>query len=125
MVDLNLKESLIVPVPLHIKRKRWRGFNQAEVLASRLAEGFNLVMRAYILNRIKDTQAQTKLKRKQRLKNIKNAFKVNNEWQDKLKSTKILLVDDVATSGRTLNECARALKESGAKEVWGIVLARG
>ena len=127
---------IVVPVPLHKRRLRWRDFNQAELLAKNLARKFYLDLKPYILERKKYTQTQIELKRNKRLKNIQGAFRINKEWQGqphtkstllrgKLKNTKILLVDDVTTTGSTLNECARILKESGALEVWGIVLARG
>ena len=122
LFDTNL---ILVPIPLHGRRLRWRGFNQAELLARRVAEKFNLVMRPYVLKRVRHKEAQIKLKRDQRLENIKDVFRVSDEWRDKLKSTKVLLVDDVTTSGATLNECAGELKKCGVEEVWGIVLARG
>lgn len=116
---------ILIPVPLHARRLRWRGFNQAELLAEQLAKKFNLTVSPYILKRVRYTRAQTQLRRQKRLKNIKDVFKINPDWQGKLKSTKILLVDDVTTTGATLNECAKILRRSGVQEVWGIVLARG
>ncbi|OGG86693.1 hypothetical protein A3B87_02580 [Candidatus Kuenenbacteria bacterium RIFCSPHIGHO2_02_FULL_39_13] len=118
-------DLILLPIPLHKRRLRWRDFNQAEMLSKKLAGNFYLNHRPYILKRKRYTTAQTELKREQRFDNIKNAFQVTKEWQDKLKNAKILLVDDVATTGATLNECGRTLKERGAREVWGLVLARG
>ncbi len=116
---------IIVPVPLHKRRLRWRGFNQSELLAKEVCQKLNLPWQTNLLQRIKYTTPQVKLKRRKRLKNIRRAFRVSREWQDKLAESKIILIDDVATTTGTLNECARVLKKHGALEVWGIVLERG
>lgn len=118
-------ELILVPVPLHKRRARWRDFNQSELLAKKIADNFHIEYRPYILKRVRHTNPQVELKKEGRLDNIKNAFRVDKEWREQLKNTKILMVDDVATTGATLNECARVLKECGALEVWGLVLARG
>ncbi len=121
-VFLNLKESLIIPVPLHKKRKRWRGFNQAEIIARELKNYFDIDMSTEKLIRIKHKKAQAKLGEEERKNNIKNCF----GWQgDRLNKRNIILVDDVVTTGSTLNECAKVLKENGAGEVWGLVVAKG
>lgn len=116
---------LVIPVPLHKRRLRWRGFNQTELLAEIICQEFKLVLENNILIRKKYTVPQAKLKRIKRLKNIQKAFDINKKYQDKITNTKILLVDDISTTGATLNECAKILKKYGAKEVWGIVLSRG
>lgn len=121
-IFLNLKESLIIPVPLHIKRKRWRGFNQAEVIAEELKNYFDLEISVEKLIRVKHKKAQAKLGEKERKSNIKNCFAWKSE---NLNKRNIILVDDVATTGSTLNECAKVLKENGAGEVWGLVVASG
>jgi ComF family protein len=121
-IFLNLKESLIIPVPLHIKRKRWRGFNQAEVIARELVNYFNLDLSTEKLVRIKHAKAQAKLGEEERKNNIKNCFAWKSEELD---GRNVVLVDDVATTGSTLNECARVLKDNGAGEVWGLVVAKG
>lgn len=124
LVDPDL---IIVPVPLHKKRLLWRGFNQAELLADKVANYFNWQIRTDIIIRKKHTKSQVKLKRKKRLQNIKNAFeiKINQDNNLNLKNYNILLVDDILTTGSTMNECARVLKNNGAENVWGMVLARG
>lgn len=119
---LNLSGCLIVPVPLSEKRKRWRGFNQAEEIARPVAEYFNLEFAVNALQRIKHTRPQVKLSEAERKRNLVGCF----TWRGgNLSGKKILLVDDVATTGATLNECAKVLKQSGAKEVWGLVVAKG
>jgi len=121
-VWLDFKESIIIPVPLHRKRERWRGFNQAGLLAAELAKHFSLPIIKNKLIRTKHKKAQVKLKEKERFNNIKNCF----AWQGEgLDNKNIILVDDVVTTGATLNECARTLKQAGAGEVWGLVVAKG
>lgn len=117
------EELIIIPVPLHQKRFRWRGFNQAELLAKEVASSFGWQMRVEILKRTKHTKAQMKLRRKKRLGNIKDAFEINNKID--LRDKAILLVDDVLTTGATMEECAKVLRQAGASQVWGLVLCRG
>lgn len=119
---LNFKDDLIVPVPLAKKRLRWRGFNQAEILAEIFSKKFNLEINSRDLIRVKHRKAQAKLNEASRLKNVKNCF----AWQgENLNKRNIVLIDDVVTTGATLNECAKILKASGAGEVWGLVVAKG
>lgn len=124
--DLPLPD-IIIPVPLHSRRLRWRGFNQSELLANELAEnispGFKIPVRTDLIYRCRNTNSQMKIKNYQERKdNLKNAFVVSTVTN--MKNKKILLVDDVATTGSTLFECTKSLKESGAKEIFGIVIAR-
>lgn len=117
--------STLIPVPLHPRRQRWRGFNQAELLGRMLAVRFNWSVRSDILVRHRNTQPQIKLKGKKRTQNIKGAFKISPESRSvKLKLSNVLLFDDVWTTGSTLKECGRVLKKGGAQWVWGITLAR-
>jgi len=117
----DFKNVLIIPVPLHKKRRSWRGFNQSEELAKIIAEKFD-VKTSTNLKRIKYKKPQMRLKKSQRKKNIKNCY----IWEgDDLNEKNILLIDDVTTTGSTLNECAKILKENGANEVWGLVVANG
>jgi len=119
---LNFKENLVMPVPLASKRLRWRGFNQAELLALAVAENYNLRLDNKNLIRIKHKNPQAKLNEIERLKNVKECF----AWQGgDLNKKNIILVDDVVTTGATLNECAKVLKDHGAGEVWGLVAAKG
>jgi len=117
-------EFLVIPVPLHQKRFRWRGFNQAELLGKRVSNFFKLPFGGNVLIRRRYTVPQTEIKNKERRKeNIKGAFKCIRP--ERVKTKRIILVDDVCTTASTLNECAKALSKSGAKEIWGLVLARG
>lgn len=114
---------IIIPIPLERKRLKWRGFNQAEEIAKELANFFEIPLISDCLIKIRETLPQTELSEKERKENLKGAFLVKNK--EKIKKKKILLVDDVYTTGSTLEEAARVLKEAGAKEIIGIVVARG
>jgi ComF family protein len=115
-------ERILVPVPLHPRRKNWRGFNQAELLARTAAEKLNLPVENILL-RTKNTPQQARLSRTARLINLKDAFAIQPETN--LQNKTVILIDDVASTGATLGECASALRKAGAKSVWGLVLARG
>ncbi|MDO9399407.1 MAG: ComF family protein [bacterium] len=118
----NFQECLIMPVPLSAYRRRWRGFNQAEILARLVADHFNLELSVNELIRNKHTKPQVKLNKMQRENNIKGCF----SWcANNLEGRQIILVDDVVTTGATLNECAKILKHHGASKVWGLVVANG
>lgn len=113
----------LAPVPLHKKRRRFRGFNQSELLASKLAKTSCLRSRANLLIRLRDTETQTHLDREERKRNLQAAFALAANQSAKEKN--FLLIDDVTTTGATLAECARTLKKAGANLVWGLVIARG
>lgn len=116
-------DFIIVPVPLHKKRFLLRGFNQSELLAKEISKTFSLKLSSQNLIRIKYTQAQVELDKKDRENNIKNAFFIKKPLEFSGKS--VILIDDVYTTGSTMNECAKVLKQAGVKEVWGLVIARG
>ncbi len=121
--------DLVIPVPLHPRRLRFRGFNQAEVLARRLmAEllpGSPIPVRPDLLQRVRFTKPQIKTESKfERLANLSAAFAIPLETAGPIVGQSIWLIDDVTTTGATLDECARALKAAGAKSVWGVVAAR-
>ncbi len=114
--------DFILPVPLHLKRLRKRGFNQALVLARSLFPGEKKKIRYNILVRETDTPPQTGLSGKKRRKNLKNAFVV--EKASEITGKNILLLDDVFTTGSTANECAKALKTAGCKKVEVLTICR-
>lgn len=111
------KIDLIVPVPLHPTRKRERGYNQSFILAKELSKRISLPI-SQGLSRIRYTTTQTLLIEKEREKNIKNAFKATENFNGT-----ILLIDDVLTTGYTIDDCSRALKEAGALKVISLVVA--
>ena len=114
--------DLIVPVPLHLKRLRKRGLNQSLLLTRLFFPGKETAIHPEVLVRIRDTVPQTRLGGKERRRNLRAAFAVNQEADIKGKS--ICLVDDVLTTGATVNECAGILMRAGAKEVKVLTMAR-
>ena len=113
---------LVMPVPLHAKRLRERGFNQSLLLANRLALGLRAKVDCLSLIRIRHTIPQTTLSKKERRKNIENAFFLKRP--ESVRGKSILLVDDVTTTGNTLNECAKVLSRGGAQAVFCVTLAK-
>lgn len=114
--------DLLVPVPLHKKRMRERGYNQSALLADALANQTGISCQNSLL-RIRDTPHQTGLSRSQRLKNLAGAFMLNKNCS--VAGRNILLIDDVFTTGTTLRECAQVLHQHGAEKIMGITLASG
>lgn len=119
------KRIILAPVPLHKKRLRWRGFNQAELLAEKIASQIGWEMQTILLARQRYTKPQAKLKKEEREKNLIGAFGTQATIDERESETVVILVDDVLTTGTTMNECAKILKQNGAKTVWGLALARG
>lgn len=111
----------VVAVPLWKERQRERGFNQAELLARVLVADLQLPLLDRQLYRTRATDQQAQLRRSERRNNVKDAF----AWRGKPPPPRILLFDDVMTSGATMDACASALYAAGAKEVHGLALARG
>jgi len=107
--------DMIVPVPLHPSRVRSRGYNQSQLLAEHLGNMFGLPVVSKVLARIRPTESQTRLNQEQRRKNVAGAFRV--PFPEEIEGKRILLVDDVVTTGATLDECARTLEKSGAMTV--------
>ncbi len=115
-------DVILVPVPLHVRRKRWRGFNQSEILAKSLAVAFGVPFSDSLI-RIVETKTQVGLKRDERKKNVTGAFDIKNGMR--VRERNFVLVDDVFTSGATISECCRVLKRAGAKSVWAMAVALG
>ena len=114
--------NLVIPVPLFKKRYQQRGYNQSELLASAFCKQTNLPLDTASLIRVRDTGSQTKLGRAARVTNMTGAFEVKNVAAVKGKT--VLLIDDVATTGSTLEACAQALRSAGAKRVMAYTFAR-
>lgn len=112
----------IVPVPLHDDRLRWRGFNQALLLARRVAGATQVSVAPFLLERTRPTQPQVELDETQRRNNVKNAFRAARP--ELIRNRQFLLVDDVMTTGATADECARTLRTAGARCVDVLALAR-
>ena len=114
--------SLILPVPLHPRRLRQRGFNQSVILAREISRRHDVAMDFSILRRIVDTESQAGLKKEERRSNIRQAFCTADP--ERVRGQNILLVDDVYTTGSTLGECAKTLLKGGAEAVGALTLAR-
>jgi len=113
--------EILVPVPLHPKRLRQRGYNQASLLAEELSKLIGLPMEEDALIRVQDVAPQARTKSAaERRQNVRHAFSCNINIAGK----QILLIDDVSTTGATLDACAIALKTAGASSVWGLTVAR-
>jgi ComF family protein len=114
--------DLVVPVPLHPARLRWRGFNQAALLADAVAQCLDRPIRCTTLTRVVATQPQTSRDRRQRHLNVRAAFAVKRP--ELVANRRVLLVDDVMTTGATADECSRTLLRAGARRVDVFTLAR-
>jgi ComF family protein len=116
------RPELIIPVPLHVTRLRQRGFNQALLLARAFYPEDRQLINFTTLQRKRHTSPQTGMNGKERRRNLKNAFQVVDE--NIVKNRKVLLIDDVFTTGTTVSECAKVLKKAGAKQVQVLTVAR-
>ena len=117
------EKFLVLPVPLHKRRENWRGFNQAALLARGLADRFRLEYAENLVRTVHLPPQATIKDRGERFENIKEVYTCQNI--EEILGRDILLVDDVCTTGATLNECARVLKNAGAASVTALVIARG
>lgn len=115
---LNDTDWIIQPIPLYFWRQFTRGFNQSEIIAQKISP-------KKILKRHKYTRQQARLDKASRKKNIKNAFFIPPKWHHKIKNKSIVLIDDVVATGSTLDQAAKVFKNTGAKKVIAIVIARG
>jgi ComF family protein len=116
------RPDLLVPVPLHPRRQRERGFNQASLLAHRIGQAWNLPVRDDVLDRVVATLSQTALESEARRSNVRNAFRLRRA--EAVAGRHPVLVDDVMTTGATVSECALALKAGGAATVGVLTVAR-
>ncbi len=117
-----LRPDVLIPVPLHRSRQEKRGFNQAEALASELALGLDIPVKNDLVKRVKNTAPQKMMSREERRKNLKKAFQLTS-CDVKLK--RVIVIDDIYTTGSTLDEIAVLLKGAGVHEVYGFTLCSG
>ena len=121
----NMQADMLIPVPLHSERQQQRGFNHASLLAEVCSENIGVPMNDNILVRHRATVAQVDLHPRERYQNVAGAFACSStSAKNLLNGRSILIIDDVSTTGATLEACATPLFAAGAKEVWGLVLAR-
>ncbi len=113
-------DTCLVPIPLSNQKLKQRGYNQALLLSNEFSKRIGFVVKDS-LKRVKQTKPQSDLKREERITNIRDAFILH----EKITFPHVLLIDDILTSGATLNEAAKVLKKSGVKSVYGVTLAHG
>lgn len=116
------KYDIIIPVPIHRKRKLQRGYNQTQLIAKEIAKNIDIELCDDALIKTKNTIAQSKLNKNKRKQNIKGAFRVLD--LEKIQGKNILLFDDIFTTGSTVNECSKILKKVGAKTVGVLTIAK-
>ncbi|MFI5145286.1 MAG: ComF family protein [Ignavibacteria bacterium] len=119
----NLNADFIVPVPLHISKKRERGYNQSDFICEGIGDVLNVPLLNKGLKRMKFTKTQTKLTREERQENVRGAFAVRKKYIQTIKDKNIILVDDVITTGSTILECSKVLKNAGCGDVYVCSLA--
>ena len=128
---LNNKENIkfieeydyLIPVPIHKRRKKQRGYNQSELIARAINDNIKSIkLQTNILIKDKNIVPQSTLNQNERIENIKNVYKILNK--EKIKNKKILILDDIFTTGSTVNECSRILKEAGAKKIGVLTIAK-
>lgn len=122
LLALEGRVGCVVPVPLHWTRRIGRGFNQSRDLGAQLSRALGLPLEAGLMRRNRRTRQQAMLRPEERARNVEGAFEVAARWRGKLPG--VLLIDDVVTTGHTIRECARVLREAGAPQVWGACFAR-
>lgn len=118
----DVSPDLMVPVPLHLRRLRTRGFNQSVLIGELVAKEWHLPFERRVLRRTRWTESQLTLKVEERAANVRGAFEV--AFPDRVRGKRVMLVDDVLTTGSTANECARVLTKAGAASVCVVTVAR-
>ena len=118
LVKENLNADYIIPVPLHLSKKRERGYNQSEYICEGIGEVLKIKALPKCLKRKRYTRTQTKLSREERIKNLSGAFEVREQSREMINKKNIILTDDVITTGSTISECARVLKNAGCGEIF-------
>ena len=113
--------DIIISVPMYKIKQKERGYNQTELLAKDFSKKFDISYNKKILIKCKNTKKQSSLSEKERYKNLKNAFLISPKIS--VEGKNIILIDDIYTTGATMEECAKVLKQAGAKEVLGLVIA--
>ena len=116
------KYDIIIPVPIHKKRRKQRGYNQTELIAKEISKNIQIKYEKNCLIKYINTEQQSKLNREQRKQNLKNAYKITNK--EKIQNRKIILFDDIYTTGSTANECCKILKQNGAQEILVFTIAK-
>ena len=114
--------DIIIPVPIYGRKKAKRGYNQSELIARKIAKNFHIPINTKILLKTKNTPMQSSLGKNDRIKNVQNVYKV--KYSEKIENKNVLLVDDIYTTGATVNECKRMLHLAGARKVGVMIIAK-
>ena len=120
--DILKTYDIIVPVPIHKKRKGLRGYNQSELIAREIAKNIDELKIANVLKKVKNNPRQSSLDKQNRIENVKNAYEIANK--EIICNKRIILFDDIYTTGATANECSKVLKQNGAKYILVLSLAK-
>jgi ComF family protein len=118
------QSDVIIPVPMHKYKLLKRGYNQSALLAMKLSSKSKIKYLPHALVKAKNTTPQADLKKDDRIKNVKNSFKLNSKFQESLKGKNILLIDDVVTTGATISECCKTLRKASPKKIFVLSLAK-
>lgn len=120
----NVKIDYLIAVPIHKKRLKTRGYNQSLLLVKEVSKITNIPYISNLLLKDKNTVPQSKLKSSKRKTNLKSVFNINKKYIENIKGKNIGIIDDVFTTGSTINECAKILKKSGANKVFGFTIVK-
>ncbi|HYU54134.1 MAG TPA: phosphoribosyltransferase family protein, partial [Gemmatimonadaceae bacterium] len=123
-LDVVEERTAIIPIPLASARKRQRGYNQSALIAHGLARRWRIPVWEELVTRSRETSSQTKLTPEQRLDNVAGSFRIDSRGLEKLRGAHLVIVDDVVTTAATLNACATALYEAGARIISYLTFGR-
>lgn len=121
--EFTKKYDIIIPIPMYKQKKNIRGYNQSELIAKKIAKHFKVPICTNVLVKYKNTPMQSSLGKEERIKNVQNVYKVNDK--EKIKGKKVLLLDDIYTTGATIEECKRIMQLEGNKNIGTIIIAKG
>ncbi|MBI5215880.1 MAG: ComF family protein [Ignavibacteriae bacterium] len=117
------RSDFLIPIPLHQLKRRERGYNQSEYICKGISTVTNIPVASSLLKRVRYTQSQTKLNQQERSENVTGAFRLASKWKTILKGKKVILVDDVVTTGATMRSCASELKYFGVGQIFSVSVA--
>lgn len=114
--------DIIIPVPIHKKRKNQRGYNQSELIAKELSNKTGITIYTDVLKKVRNTNPQSLLSKKERIKNVQSVYIVENS--EKIRNRNVVILDDIYTTGATVNECKKILQQAGVKNIGTIIIAK-
>ncbi len=117
------RNYIIIPIPMYFLKKVFKGYNQTDILAKNIWDILQIKVKYNVIKKIKNTRQQSKLTKKERIINLQNAFKINKKQIDNIDNKKVILIDDIVSTGTTLNEVAKTLKENWIKNIIWLAIA--